>query len=192
MIKLCRRFEASFADHLWKTASLWHRSAYNMKDQQRKKHLASLTDRLVLGQMGRRDFLRSAGRPRVGSREQALRVVPPCPCATAALGGHHGLAEGCREAVRGHTTLKLATESTPPSKALNSQLKRHFERATGIKVEIELLPVEQVLQKLTLDIASSLGTHDLYYIDQSWAASFGPDVLDPRLPTFPGRRHSQI
>jgi len=82
MIKLCRRFEASFADHLWKTASLWHRSAYNMKDQQRKKHLASLTDRLVLGQMGRRDFLRSAGRPRVGSREEALRVVPPCPCAT--------------------------------------------------------------------------------------------------------------
>jgi CPA2 family monovalent cation:H+ antiporter-2 len=73
-----------------------------------------------------------------------------------------------------------------------SQLKRHFEQATGIKVEIELLPVEQVLQKLTLDVASSLGTHDLYYIDQSWAASFGPDVLDPRLPTFPGRRHSQI
>jgi multiple sugar transport system substrate-binding protein len=78
------------------------------------------------------------------------------------------------------TTLKLATESTPPSKALNSQLKRHFEQATGIKVEIELLPLEQVLQKLTLDVASSLGTHDLYYIDQSWAASFSPDVLDPR------------
>ena len=40
--------------------------------------------------------------------------------------------------------------------------------------------MEQVLQKLTLDVASSLGTHDLYYIDQSWAASFSPDVLDPR------------
>ena len=32
----------------------------------------------------------------------------------------------------------------------------------------------------TLDVASSLGTYDLYYIDQSWAASFSQDVFDPR------------
>ena len=69
------------------------------------------------------------------------------------------------------TTLKLATESTPPSNAINSQLKKYFEEATGIKVEIEVLPLEQVLQKLTLDVASSLGTYDLYYIDQSWVAA---------------------
>jgi len=67
MIKLWRRFEASFADHLWKTASLWHRSAYNMKDKQRKKYLASLTDWLVVGQIGRRDFLRSAGKLGLGA-----------------------------------------------------------------------------------------------------------------------------
>jgi multiple sugar transport system substrate-binding protein len=78
------------------------------------------------------------------------------------------------------TTLKLATESTPPSNAINSQLKPYFEEATGIKVEIEVLPLEQVLQKLTLDVASSLGTYDLYYIDQSWSASFSRDVFDPR------------
>jgi len=36
------------------------------------------------------------------------------------------------------------------------------------------------LQKLTLDVASGLGTYDLYYIDQSWMASFAGDVIDPR------------
>ena len=36
------------------------------------------------------------------------------------------------------------------------------------------------MQKLTLDVASGLGTYDLYYIDQSWMASFHGDVIDPR------------
>jgi len=81
------------------------------------------------------------------------------------------------------TTLKFATESTPPSNALNSQLKQYFEEASGIKVEIEVLPLEQVLQKMTLDIASQLGTYDLYYIDQSWAAFTARDVFDPREQT---------
>ncbi|MEM8742138.1 MAG: extracellular solute-binding protein, partial [Pseudomonadota bacterium] len=43
-----------------------------------------------------------------------------------------------------------------------------------------VLPLEQVLQKLTLDIASQLGTYDLYYLDQSWAAFTARDVFDPR------------
>ena len=77
-------------------------------------------------------------------------------------------------------TVRLATESTPPSNAINTALKPYFEEATGIKVEIEVLPLEQVLQKLTLDVASGLGTYDLYYLDQSWMASFSGDVIDPR------------
>jgi multiple sugar transport system substrate-binding protein len=76
--------------------------------------------------------------------------------------------------------IKFATESTPPSNAINSALKPYFEKATGIKIEIETLPLEQVLQKLTLDVASGLGTYDLYYLDQSWMANFAGDVLDPR------------
>ena len=37
------------------------------------------------------------------------------------------------------TTLRLATESTPPSNAINSQLKKYFEEASGMTVEIEVL-----------------------------------------------------
>lgn len=33
---------------------------------------------------------------------------------------------------------------------------------------------------MTLDIASQLGTYDLYHIDQSWVASTSEDVFDPR------------
>lgn len=158
-----------------------------MKDSIRKMHLASITDKFVKGQMSRRNFLMAAGklglgatalgmglgsRPFMLSQAHAQEGLQPSPEVIAWL-------KDVGKPFAG-TTLKLATESTPPSNAINSQLKKYFEEATGIKVEIEVLPLEQVLQKLTLDVASSLGTYDLYYIDQSWAASFSQDVFDPR------------
>lgn len=159
-----------------------------MKDSIRKGYLANITDKYVRGQMDRRDFLRLAGKLGLGatalgmglgnrpffgmSSAQAQEAYQPSADVMAWL-------KDVGKPFAG-TTLKLATESTPPSNAINSQLKKYFEEATGIKVEIEVLPLEQVLQKLTLDVASSLGTYDLYYIDQSWAASFSQDVFDPR------------
>lgn len=159
-----------------------------MKDSIRKMHLASVTDRFVKGQIGRREFLKAAGRLGLGAgavnlglggrpffgfnSAQAQEALQPSPEIISWL-------KEVGKPFAG-TTVKLATESTPPSNAINSQLKHFFEEATGIKVEIEVLPLEQVLQKMTLDVASSLGTYDLYYIDQSWAASFSQDVFDPR------------
>lgn len=157
-----------------------------MKDKDRKLHLASITDRLVRGQMGRRDFLRAAGTLGLGAAAlgTGLGSRPFISTARAqeALQPSADVIAWLKDVGKpfAGTTLKLATESTPPSNAINSQLKKYFEEATGIKVEIEVLPLEQVLQKLTLDVASSLGTYDLYYIDQSWAASFSQDVFDPR------------
>lgn len=158
-----------------------------MQEKDRKFYLANLTDRFVKGQIDRRAFLRSAGklglgatalgmgmgnRPFFVNKALAQEEMTPSPDVMAWL-------KDVGKPFAG-TTLKLATESTPPSNAINSQLKKYFEEATGITVEIEVLPLEQVLQKLTLDVASSLGSYDLYYIDQSWAASFSQDVFDPR------------
>ncbi len=158
-----------------------------MRDSDRKRYLASLTDRYVRRQIDRRAFLRDAGRLGLGLGAFGLGLSRP-------FGGKPAFAQNqelrpsqevldwVREVstpFRG-TTLKLATESTPPSNAINSQLKPFFEEASGMTVEIEVLPLEQVLQKLTLDIASQLGTYDLYYIDQSWAAFTAQDVFDPR------------
>ena len=158
-----------------------------MRDSDRKRYLASLTDRYVRRQISRRDFLRDAGQLGLGLGAFGLGMSRPFGGKPAfaqneELRPNQEVLDWVREVstpFRG-TTLKLATESTPPSNAINSQLKPFFEEASGMTVEIEVLPLEQVLQKLTLDIASQLGTYDLYYIDQSWAAFTAQDVFDPR------------
>jgi len=147
----------------------------------RKRYLASVTDQFVKGKMDRRTFLRTAGKLGLGAG--ALGAAGMLP--TGPRGGFisQAQAQGIQQdpdmmkwlADVGKQfagqTIRLATESTPPSNAINSSLKQFFEQATGINVEIEVLPLEQVLQKLTLDVASGLGSYDLYYIDQSWMAS---------------------
>ena len=158
-----------------------------MRDSDRKQYLAQVTDRFVKGRISRRDFLSTSAKLGLGAGALGMGMTRPfMPHAYA--DAHSGLkpseeglawVKDVSKPFAG-TTLKLATESTPPSNALNSQLKQYFEEASGIKVEIEVLPLEQVLQKMTLDVASQLGTYDLYYIDQSWAASVSRDVFDPR------------
>jgi len=159
-----------------------------MRDQTRKEYLASLTDKYVRRQIGRRDFLRNASMLGLGAGALGSGITRPFFGMSQAHAQAAGL-EPSKEVLDwvaevskpfAGTTLKLATESTPPSNAINSQLKQYFEQASGMTVEIEVLPLEQVLQKMTLDIASQLGTYDLYYIDQSWAASVSRDVFDPR------------
>lgn len=77
------------------------------------------------------------------------------------------------------TTIRYTSEATPPTNVA-SELKSEFEELTGINVEIEIVPLEQVLQKATLDAQAQLGTYDLYYLDQAWAALFSPDTINPR------------
>lgn len=157
-----------------------------MKDDDRKRYLASVTEKFVKGHMGRRQFLKTSAALGLAGLGTSM-IGRPSGLFTPAyaqetLKPSEEVMAWLREVGKpfAGTTLKMATESTPPSNAINSQLKQYFEEATGIKVEIEVLPLEQVLQKLTLDVASSLGSYDVYYIDQSWAASFSRDVFDPR------------
>ncbi len=161
-----------------------------MREKTRKEYLASVTDRYVKGRLSRRAFLQSAGALGLGAGmlSGAARPFIGISSARAAemeLTPSADILSWVKDVSKpfAGTTLKLATESTPPSNAINSQLKHFFEEASGMKVEIEVLPLEQVLQKMTLDIASQLGTYDLYYIDQSWAASVSNDVFDPREQT---------
>ena len=75
--------------------------------------------------------------------------------------------------------IRYTSESTPPTVVLN-QIKKEFTDPTGIEVEIEIVPLEQVLAKATQDVQGQLGTYDLYYLDQSWVATFAQDCIDPR------------
>lgn len=156
-----------------------------MRDSDKKQYMARLTDAYVKRKIGRRQFLRTAAKFGVGAGALGTGLIRPglfTPALAQGLEPDPEVLAWVREVSKpfAGTTLKFATESTPPSNALNSQLKQYFEEASGITVEIEVLPLEQVLQKMTLDIASQLGTYDVYYIDQSWAAFTSRDVFDPR------------
>ncbi len=157
-----------------------------MRDSDKKQYRAQLAEAYARGRIGRRDFLRKAALLGMGAAALGSGLIRPPglvrPAFAQGLEPDPEMLAWVKEvsAPFAGTTLKFATESTPPSNALNSQLKQYFEEASGITVEIEVLPLEQVLQKMTLDIASQLGTYDIYYIDQSWAAFASQDVFDPR------------
>jgi len=76
------------------------------------------------------------------------------------------------------TKIRFTSEATPPSVVLN-QIKKEFTEPTGIEVEIEIVPLEQVLAKAMQDVQGQLGAYDLYYLDQSWVAAFAQDCIDP-------------
>ena len=76
------------------------------------------------------------------------------------------------------TKIRYTSEATPPTVVLD-KLKGEFTAATGIEVEIEIVPLEQVLAKATQDVQGQLGSYDLYYLDQSWVATFAQDTIDP-------------
>ena len=76
------------------------------------------------------------------------------------------------------TTIRFTSEATPPTIVLN-QIKKEFIDPTGIDVEIEIVPLEQVLARAMQDVQGQLGTCDVYYLDQSWAAAFARDCIDP-------------
>jgi hypothetical protein len=78
------------------------------------------------------------------------------------------------------TTIRYTSEATPPTVVLD-KIKQEFIEPTGINVEIEIVPLEQVLAKATLDVQGQLGSYDLYYLDQSWVATFAQDTFDPRV-----------
>ncbi len=161
-----------------------------MKERDQKHYLANLADKLAKGKIGRRDFLRKAAK--LGLSMSALGALGHLP-----FRGRRGIIQkNALAATQPSTdvmawikdvgkpfkgkTVRMATESTPPSKGIAELVKSEFTPATGINVEIEVLPLEQVLQKLTMDVASGTSTYDLYYMDQSWMASFSKDTIDPR------------
>jgi len=63
-------------------------------------------------------------------------------------------------------TIRIVTESTPPSMWVQKALVPRFEELTGIKVEMELLGWDDVFKKALLDIEGKSGIYDLYYVDE--------------------------
>lgn len=77
------------------------------------------------------------------------------------------------------TTLRLVTESTPPSQAIKKLMEKEFIPLTGINVQWELLPLEKVLAQVVTDTALKTGKSDIYYWDQAWVGRFVDDAISP-------------
>ena len=72
---------------------------------------------------------------------------------------------------------RSATRRKPRRRRSSSTRSRsEFTEPTGIEVEVEIVPLEQVLAKATQDVQGQLGTYDVYYLDQSWMATFSQDT----------------
>jgi multiple sugar transport system substrate-binding protein len=78
------------------------------------------------------------------------------------------------------STIKVVSEETPPSRAIINLKKAMFEDLTGITVNWEVVPLDQVLAKVSQDAATQSGANDIYYFDQAWVGRFINDTFDPR------------
>ncbi len=148
--------------------------------------LAGLSRRFLAGHVGRRAFLGALARAGVG-----LGLFAGCrPKAGGGLArgdelaDHSGSVDGSEanrflrslRATFGGTRIRILTEDTPPSVAARVLARGEFSALTGIEVEWEMLPLEEVFARTLVDTTEGSGHHDLFYLDQSWIARFGESV----------------
>ncbi len=69
-------------------------------------------------------------------------------------------------------TIHGVTESTPPSNYIKDVVAKEFEKATGIKVEIETTSWDQMYDKAIKDMEAKTGIYDVVYIEQDIIYSY--------------------
>ncbi len=166
-------------------------------DRQQRLYVADAAKKLRQGRISRREFLRRAAMAGfgftsayfLGGCQPQPAAAPPTPEQVRATAGPESAGEPLTDQQRflkevggqyAGTTIRVATESTPPSRAISQIMQEEFIPLTGINVEWEQLPLDQVLAKISQDTAGGLGTNDIYYWDQAWIGRFVNDGVDPR------------
>ncbi len=159
----------------------------SFKDYDKKTYIADLAKDFGARRISKRDFLRKAGMVGIGfSAFNTMLLGGTRPFRGNGLIGDAAYAQDAEmnkwlkdvsTPFKG-TKIRYTSEATPPTVVLD-KLKGEFTELTGIEVEIEIVPLEQVLAKATQDVQGQLGTYDLYYLDQSWVATFAQDTVDP-------------
>jgi multiple sugar transport system substrate-binding protein len=159
-------------------------------DGDRKSHVADSARAFAQRRIGKRAFLRRLATAGVGlsgfatamlggSRPFAGAVGTP---AQADSGSSPEMTKWLHEVGSKYkgSKIRFVSEPTPPTVVASLLARDEFTANTGIEVEVEIVPLEQVLQKATVDVRDKAGAYDLYYLDQSWTALFAGDTVDPR------------
>lgn len=163
----------------------------SFKDHDRKGFVAAAAADFAARRIAKREFLRKLAIGGVGlsgfaasflGGSRPTRPLPGLARAAAAAEASDDMKAWLRDvgAKFKGTRIRYTSEATAPTIVANQLARSEFTALTGIEVEIEIVPLEQVLQKATVDVQGQLGTYDLYYLDQSWTATFAPDTVDPR------------
>ena len=159
----------------------------SFREYDRKTYIADLANAFTARRISKREFLKKVGIAGVGfSAFNAGLLGNTRPFRGTGLVGDAAYAQDAEmtkwlKDVSGPfkgAKIRYTSEATPPTVVLD-KLKSEFTDATGIEVEIEIVPLEQVLAKATQDVQGQLGSYDLYYLDQSWVATFAQDTVDP-------------
>ncbi|MCU0493376.1 MAG: extracellular solute-binding protein [Chloroflexaceae bacterium] len=169
------------------------------REEQEKLAIAKAAKAFGQGRLSRREFFRICAGAGLGfstvgmlaacGQRPATQAPAPTAAQVAATAGPASAGTASTDAqkflqdvggtFRG-TTIRVVSESTPPSRAISEIMKQEFEPLTGMTIEWEQLPLDQVLAKVSQDTAGGLGSNDLYYFDQAWLGRFVNDTLDPR------------
>lgn len=159
----------------------------SFKDYDKKTFIVDSAKAFASRRISKRDFLRKMGMAGIGFSSFNLALLGGTrPFRGNGLIGDAAYAQDAEmtkwlKDVSGPfkgAKIRYTSEATPPTVVLD-KLKGEFTEATGIEVEIEIVPLEQVLAKATQDVQGQLGSYDLYYLDQSWVATFAQDTVDP-------------
>jgi len=160
-----------------------------MSEDDRKGYIADTAGAFAERRIGKREFLRRLGVAGIGLSGFAATMLGgnrPFPgIATGALaqtGPSADMTKWLRDVGSKYTGTKIrfVSEPTPPTVVANRLAREEFTAATGIEVDIDIVPLEEVLQKVSTDAQGKLGAYDLYYLDQSWSPHFVGDTVDPR------------
>ena len=160
----------------------------SFREYDKKTFIADTAREYAARRISKRDFLRKMGMAGVGFSAFAAGMLGSSGRRMPHFGGSEALAQTPEEMAKwltdvgkkfAGTKIRYTSESTPPTIVVNQLVKGEFTALTGIEVEVEIVPLEQVLAKATQDVQGQLGTYDLYYLDQSWIATFAPDTIDP-------------
>ena len=170
----------------------------NELDRQQRVHVAKMAEELRVGAIDRRQFIRAAGLAGFGIASAkylsgCTRARRQAPVAEKPAGNADGVSadsgsmtpqQRFLKEVGGRfkgTRIRIVSEDTAPGLIISRMMKEEFTPLTGIEVDWEIVPLDQVLAKTLQDTLAGAGgnkgRNDIYYWDQAWLARFANDSI---------------
>lgn len=170
----------------------------NDLDRQQREYVARKAEELRVRAIDRRQFIRAAGLAGFSIANTlylsgAARANPRASAAATPAGNTDGASAGSRSATAQQqflkeagrrfkgTRIRIVSEDTPPSLIISRMMKQEFAPLTGIDVDWEIVPLDQVLAKTVQDTLAGAGggkgRYDIFYWDQAWLARFANDSI---------------